>query len=78
MGRGCKGYRGANIEHRTSNIESNTFKLWRSRFNTWVTQMVQNIGNTRAAELDKLADALETNRTYEPEERVCIESDAQR
>ena len=40
--------------------------------------MVQNIGNTRPAELDKLPDAVETNRTYEPEERVCIESDTER
>ena len=46
----------------------------RSRFNTSVTQMVQNIGNTWPAELDKLPNAVEKSRTYEPEKRVCIES----
>ena len=49
----------------------------RSRFNTWVTQMVQDIGNTWQAVLDKLSDAVEASRTNEPEERVCITSDEQ-
>ena len=48
----------------------------RSRFNTSVTQMVQNIGNTLVAGLNNLPDALEKSRTYEPEKRVCIESDS--
>ena len=46
----------------------------RCRFNTSVTQMVQNIGNTWRAGLNSLLDALEESRTYEPEERVCVES----
>jgi hypothetical protein len=50
----------------------------RSRFNTSVTQMVQDIGNTWKAVLDKLSDAVETSRTHEPEKRVCITSDEQR
>ena len=49
----------------------------RSRFNTSVTQMVQNIGNTWLAELNNLPDAVEESRTYEPEKRICIESDSQ-
>ena len=45
----------------------------RSRFNTSVTQMVQNIGNTwQAWQLEIGCEhALEKDRTYEPEERVC-------
>jgi len=33
-------------------------------------------GNTMPADLNNLSDALEENRTYEPEKRVCIESDS--
>jgi hypothetical protein len=39
--------------------------------------MVQNMGNTLAADLDILTDAMEKIRTHEPENRVCIESDSQ-
>jgi transposase InsO family protein len=46
-----------------------------SRFNTWVTQMVQDMGNTWRAVLGKLFDAVETIRAHEPKNRVCIESD---
>src|SRR6516162_7719605 len=49
-----------------------------SRFNTSVTQMVQNIGNTFEAVLDRLSDAVEKSRAYEPEKRVCLESDPHR
>jgi len=37
--------------------------------------MVQDIGNTWRAVLDKLSDAVEKNRTDEPENRVCVASD---
>jgi len=47
-----------------------------SRFNTSVTQMVQNIGNTwQAGYFDSLPDAVEKSRTNEPKKRVCVESD---
>lgn len=48
----------------------------RCRFNTSVTEMVQNIGNIWQAGLSNLRDAMENSRTYEAEERVCIESDS--
>jgi len=35
--------------------------------------MVQNIGNTWPTDFDSLTDAMETSRTYEPEERIRIE-----
>ena len=35
--------------------------------------MVQNIGNTRQADFDNLLDAVEKDRTYEPEERIRVE-----
>lgn len=49
-----------------------------SRFNTSVTQMVQDIGNTWEVVLDKLPDAVETSRANEAKERVCVTSDEQR
>jgi hypothetical protein len=46
-----------------------------SRFNTWVTQMVQDIGNTLACKageaLRRLEHAVETDRCHEPENGVC-------
>jgi hypothetical protein len=40
--------------------------------------MVQNMGNSWRADWDNLRDAMEKSRTYEPEKRVCIESDSYR
>jgi hypothetical protein len=37
--------------------------------------MVQNIGNTLGRVVDRLTDAVEKSRAYEPEKRVCVKSD---
>src|SRR5258707_14483943 len=49
-----------------------------SRFNTWVTPMVQDMGNTSAANLLRAVDAMERTKGDESTNGVCVASSADR